>query len=176
MIPPEPNAGGTSAASQAPAVRTTTVARARAKSGKPARPAASAKAAAPRLFKAAAVERPSGVKAAVTHSAKSPKAPKSPAKAGKAAKPAKVPKAATLAKPGRVKLVRDSFTLPKSDIELLAALKQRVLKQGREAKKSELVRAGIHALAALDDAAFGTAVAAVPRLKTGRPQRKTGGK
>lgn len=74
----------------------------------------------------------------------------------------------------RVKLVRDSFTMPKADFEMIDALKQRALKQGREVKKSELLRAGLHALAALGEAAFGAAVAAVPRLKTGRPHQKKG--
>jgi hypothetical protein len=101
-----------------------------------------------------------------------------PSKPTQAAKPAKPPKAAAAAaaeaKAERVKLVRDSFTLPRSDVDLLVALKQRALKQRHEAKKSELVRAGLHALAALDDAGFLAALAAVPRLKTGRPERKKG--
>lgn len=83
-------------------------------------------------------------------------------------KPAKSKPAAA----ARVKLVRDSFTMPEADFELIGKLKQRALKQGREVKKSELLRAGLHVLAATGDAAFGTAVAAVPRLKTGRPHAK----
>ena len=89
---------------------------------------------------------------------------------GKAAKPTTTP--AAEAKPERVKLVRDGFTMPKADYELIAALKARALRLGQEVKKSELLRAGLHLLAGADDAGFGVAVAAVPRLKTGRPHQK----
>lgn len=96
-------------------------------------------------------------------------APKGAAAAAPAAKKASKKKAAA---PVRVKLVRDSFTMPEADFELIGKLKQRALKQGREVKKSELLRAGLHVLAATNDAAFGAAVAAVPKLKTGRPHAK----
>ena len=72
----------------------------------------------------------------------------------------------------RVKLIRDSFTMPKPDFELIGSLKQRALALGREVKKSELLRAGLHALSAQSDGAFTSAVSAVPRLKTGRPHHK----
>ena len=72
----------------------------------------------------------------------------------------------------RATLVRDSFTMPKADFELLGSLKQRALKLGHEVKKSELLRAGLHALAASSEASFSAAVVAVPRLKTGRPRQK----
>lgn len=74
-----------------------------------------------------------------------------------------VPKAKT-------KLVRDSFTMPKAEYELLAQLKQRGTVLHRHVKKSELLRAGIAALAALPDEAFLTALDRVPSLKTGRPK------
>jgi hypothetical protein len=41
------------------------------------------------------------------------------------------------------KVVRDSFTMPKSDYEKLAALKQKCLDAGVAVKKSELLRAGL---------------------------------
>ncbi len=77
-----------------------------------------------------------------------------------------------LPKAERAKLMRDSFTMPKVDFEMIATLKKRALAAGQEVKKSELLRAGLHALAALDEAAFASTVAAVPRLKTGRPRQK----
>jgi hypothetical protein len=102
--------------------------------------------------------------------AKTPKSTEAPKKAAvSTARPAAAP-----VKSERVKLVRDSFTMPKADFEMIDTLKQRALKQGREVKKSELLRAGLHALAALGDTAFGSVVAAVPRLKTGRPHQKKG--
>jgi hypothetical protein len=81
------------------------------------------------------------------------------------------PEAATPTKASKPKLVRDSFTFPKAEYELLAALKKRVMTSGHEVKKSELLRAGIALLSALDDAALVTAVGRVEKLKTGRPAR-----
>ena len=52
---------------------------------------------------------------------------------------------------------------------VLEELKQRATKLTRLIKKSELLRAGIKALAALPDAAFLTALEQVPTIKTGRP-------
>ncbi len=84
----------------------------------------------------------------------------------KAVVPAKAEKAT---KPKKPKLVRDSFTIPKTEYLVLDELKQRAAKLTRPAKKSELLRAGIKALAALSDAAFLTALEQVPAIKTGRP-------
>ena len=72
-------------------------------------------------------------------------------------------------KPKKPKLVRDSFTIPKTEYAVLEALKARALMGGTAAKKSEVLRAGIMALAALPDAAFAKALSAVPAIKTGRP-------
>ena len=83
-------------------------------------------------------------------------------------KPA-APKADKKGKPEKVKVVRDSFTIPKSEYAAIAELKKRALAQGSEVKKSELLRAGLMLLAAASDAAFGKALAQVPTLKTGRP-------
>ncbi|MGE0498493.1 MAG: hypothetical protein AB7I35_05950 [Ramlibacter sp.] len=115
--------------------------------------------------------------------AKAP-APKAPAKKAKAiapkpaAKPAATPKATQPKaakpvkpeKPKKPKLVRDSFTIPKAEFTVLDDLKQRAAKLGTPAKKSELLRAGIKALAAMSDVAFKAALSAVPAIKTGRPK------
>ena len=74
-------------------------------------------------------------------------------------------------KPKKPKLVRDSFTIPKSEFMVLQELKQRVGKAGVAAKKSEILRAGIKALAAMNDNALAAALAAVPAIKTGRPAK-----
>ena len=96
--------------------------------------------------------------------AKTPAPKRAPVKAvKKVAEPVKTEK---LKKP---KLVRDSFTIPKAEYVVLDELKERANKLTRPAKKSELLRAGIKALAALSDAAFLTALARVPAIKTGRP-------
>ncbi|MBC7993651.1 MAG: hypothetical protein H7Z15_10455 [Rhizobacter sp.] len=71
---------------------------------------------------------------------------------------------------GKPKLVRDSFTIPKSEYLVLEVLKVRAVKLTRPAKKSELLRAGIQALSQMTDKAFLAALDSVPSLKTGRPK------
>ena len=78
-------------------------------------------------------------------------------------KPIKVEKAK------KPKMIRDSFTIPKTEYVVIDALKERAGKLSRAAKKSELLRAGVKALAAMSDAAFLAALAAVTTIKTGRP-------
>jgi hypothetical protein len=68
------------------------------------------------------------------------------------------------------KLVRDSFTIPKSEYLVLESLKLRAATLARPAKKSEVLRAGIGALNAMGDRAFLAALGRVPSLKTGRPK------
>lgn len=87
-----------------------------------------------------------------------------PAKASPATPPAKAEK------PKKSKLVRDSFTIPKAEYLVLDELKQRAARLGVPAKKSEVLRAGIKALAAMSDVAFLASMAAVPAIKTGRPK------
>lgn len=67
------------------------------------------------------------------------------------------------------KLIRDSFTIPKAEYVVIEALKERAGKLARAAKKSELLRAGVKALAAMSDTNFLIALNAVPTIKTGRP-------
>jgi hypothetical protein len=66
-------------------------------------------------------------------------------------------------------VVRDSFTMPVSDYELIGALKQRCLGLGIAIKKSELLRAGLATLRRLSDESLAQVVAAVESVKTGRP-------
>ncbi|WP_286138013.1 hypothetical protein [Polaromonas sp. C04] len=96
------------------------------------------------------------------------------------ASPAKAAVAKTVARPKaadkptkarKPKLVRDSFTIPKIEYGVLDELKQRAAKLAHPVKKSEVLRAGIKALAALPDAVFLTALEAVPAIKTGRPSQ-----
>jgi len=89
-----------------------------------------------------------------------------------ASKPApapKVEKSAKMEKTKKPKLVRDSFTIPKTEYVVLDELKQRAARLAHPVKKSELLRAGIKALAAMPDAAFLKAMENVPAIKTGRP-------
>jgi len=74
------------------------------------------------------------------------------------------------AKAHKPKLVRDSFTIPKDEYAVLDALKRRALGLEHHVRKSELLRAGIQVLAAMNDKALLKAIGAVPTLKTGRPK------
>lgn len=108
----------------------------------------------------------------VTHTAATPVAKAALKTAVKAvAKPVLMPKAEKPVKAKKPKLVRDSFTIPKAEYGVLDALKQRAAKLTHAVKKSELIRAGVKALAAMPDAAFLSALKAVPAIKTGRPAK-----
>jgi len=76
------------------------------------------------------------------------------------------------AKLPKLKMERDSFTMPKTEYAQFAVLKDRLLKLGQPVKKSELLRAGIMQLAAMTDTALKAAMAKVPTIKTGRPNKK----
>src|SRR5262249_55820558 len=132
----------------------------------PATTTAPAAADAPRAaaVKPAAPARKTPKRAAVKPAPKAKAAAKAPAP--KAAAKPKVDKPAKEKKP---KLVRDSFTIPKPEYVVLDALKARASKLSRPVKKSELLRAGIKALATMADADYLKALAAVPAIKTGRP-------
>lgn len=86
------------------------------------------------------------------------------------AKPAKKSRPEKKAE-GKVKVVRDSFTMPQSDYDMIAQLKQKTLKNGVHVKKSELLRAGLHALSKLSAAQLQKAVSGLEKIKTGRPKK-----
>lgn len=125
----------------------------------PTKSAAAPSASTPATKKSAAVK----AKAATTVSSAKPL---KPTKTAPAAAPA--PKAD---KPRKVKLVRDSLSIPKDEYEVIAELKVRAGKLGHAAKKTEILRAGLKAVAALSDTAFLAALQAVPSIKTGRPAK-----
>jgi outer membrane biosynthesis protein TonB len=101
--------------------------------------------------------------------AKAPKVAK-PAKQAKSAKPVAA-KSESASKAKKVKLVRDSFTIPKDEYEQIANLKLALAKQGRTAKKSELLRAGLLLLSRQTAGALLASVDALTPVKTGRPKK-----
>ena len=123
------------------------------------------------------------VKTAAKKPAAKPAASKVPTKSA-AIKPAATAKTAPnktekekIAKPvkekaPKLKMERDSFTMPKTEYAQFHVLKERLNKLGQPAKKSELLRAGIMQLTAMTDAALKAALAKVPAIKTGRPKKK----
>lgn len=85
--------------------------------------------------------------------------------------PASKPVAEKQLKDKKIKMVRDSIAIPKTEYLVLDEMKLRAGKLEVQIKKTELIRAGIKLLAALPDAAFQAALRAVPNLKTGRPSK-----
>ncbi len=144
----------------------TTSAAAKPSTTTPAKKTAAPKAAAVKATSSAtASKKPVAAKAAVSKSAVS--------------KPVTVKKVAATKTPvvkapkaPKLKMERDSFTMPKTEYAQFAVLKDRLVKLGQPAKKSELLRAGIMQLAAMTDAALKAAMAKVPTIKTGRPNKK----
>jgi len=61
-------------------------------------------------------------------------------------------------------LVRDSFNFPEAEYAHLVKLKQRLMADGVEVKKSELLRAGLVLLSSLDEAVLKEFLAKVPRV------------
>jgi hypothetical protein len=80
----------------------------------------------------------------------------------KVLKTEKIEKTQKVKKP---KMVREGFSMPKNEYEILSRLKVRAAKMSYQVKKSELLRAGIKALEAMNDAAFASSLAAVLTLK-----------
>jgi hypothetical protein len=146
------------ASSRKPAVRSAAA---------PVKPATAVKPSA-RLRAASAAQDATGKAAKGKDQGKGKDKPKAGSGADKMARPASPDDAPDGGKPKKPKLLRDSFTIPKAEYEVLATLKARAAKAGRPVKKSELLRAGIKALAALPDLAFVSALIAVPPLKTRR--------
>ena len=109
------------------------------------------------------------VKKAATKPVRKTAVKKAPVKStvSKTTKPVKAVKPAKVKKP---KLVRDSFTIPKDEYVVIDSLKIRAGKLGQAVKKSELLRAGVKALAAMSDIQFKAALSNVPTIKTGRPK------
>lgn len=153
-----PDAGKPQAAKSAVKRRTTRAAKPAASKPARKRPSAAAKPAT-----SAAKKTPTQAAAA---------AKRAPAKkAAQAAKPASTEKTGKPAKAKKVKLVRDSFTMPETEYAVIALLKKRCLKAGVSAKKSEILRAAVAGLAKLSDASVVAAIRRLEPIKTGRPAK-----
>jgi hypothetical protein len=118
---------------------------------------------------AAAAKKPAA--SAKTKSAKPAKAVKA---ALKSAKSGAKPRVTTVEKDKvkKPKLVRDSFTMPEAEYQVLGDVKKACLKAGIAVKKSELLRVGVALLKGLDSARLKDLIAALPPLKAGRPKQE----
>lgn len=98
-------------------------------------------------------------------------APVKVAKEAKVAKEEKVAKEAKVAKKPKPKVVRDSFTMPQSEYQKIAHIKEIGLKAGLQVKKSEVLRAGVIALCAMNEEQLKVALSSLDKIKTGRPNK-----
>lgn len=114
---------------------------------------------------------------AVSKPVKTPAVKSKPAPAEKAgvkpavAAPKPVAKPEVKEKLRKVKLVRDSFTMPEAEYAVLGDVKKACLKAGIEVKKSELLRVGVALIRQLDTARLKEILASLPTLKAGRPKK-----
>ena len=108
-------------------------------------------------------------------------------KARTPAKPAAVPavKATVVAQAGaalkqsdkkakknhKEKVVRDSFTMPQSEYQKIAEIKEACLKAGLHVKKSEVLRAGLKALGEKSVAQLKQSLSGLEKIQTGRPKK-----
>lgn len=155
------------------AVPAANVAASKPQAAKPAVKRRTTRTAKPAASKAASTRTPAIAKPATTAAKKTATRPKpAPAtKAAQAAKPVSTGKTSKPAKAKKVKLVRDSFTMPDAEYEQIAALKKRCLNAGVSAKKSEILRAAVANLAKLSDSSLVAAVRRLEVIKTGRPAK-----
>lgn len=79
---------------------------------------------------------------------------------------------ATPAKPTKkVKVVRDSFSMPQDDYALIAKLKEKALAGGLQVKKSALLRAGLQLLDKSSALQLKRAISGLTPIKTGRSKK-----
>lgn len=107
--------------------------------------------------------------AATETSPKKPVAKKTAVKA--AAKPVRSPAKPEKKAKQKVKVVRDSFTMPEGEYRKIAEIKESCLKAGLPVKKSEVLRAGLQALASLNTAQLKRLLGSLEKIKTGRPKK-----
>lgn len=71
----------------------------------------------------------------------------------------------------QTKTIRDTFSIPQCDYNLIAHLRNQCLLQGIQTTKSEIVRAGLRALNGLTVDELKQAASKIEKVKTGRPKK-----
>ena len=120
------------------------------------------------------VAKKASVKKVATKKVAAKKATAKKATAKKVAPSSKQPVSSTTApatKTKKVKLVRDSFTMPANEYQILQDTKKASLKAGFEIKKSDLLRIGVGLLKTLSVTQLAAARAALTTLHAGRPKK-----
>jgi hypothetical protein len=74
--------------------------------------------------------------------------------------------------PAPAKVIRDGYTMPADDYALIAQLQATGLEAGLAVSKSEVLRAGLHALKALSPDELRQVLAALEKVKPGRPPKQ----
>ena len=92
------------------------------------------------------------------------------ANAGVEKTPAAPPVAEPKEKSRKPKLVRDSFTMPEAEYQVLGDVKKACLKAGVAVKKSELLRVGVALIRQLGLTELRQVLAGLAPLKPGRPK------
>jgi hypothetical protein len=90
-------------------------------------------------------------------------------KPGVKAAPKKAAKKAK--KENKKKVIRDSFTMPQNEYSKIAEIKAICLKSKMHVKKSEVLRAGLKMLAALNAVQLKQKLGSLEKIKTGRPHK-----
>ena len=93
-----------------------------------------------------------------SHDGDSPSLPVSSSKAPEPEKPK-----------NQKRVIRDSFTLPTDDYELITTIRERCLDSRVTINKSEVIRAGLHALNEMSNSELLAVVDSLTKIKTGRP-------
>ena len=88
-----------------------------------------------------------------------------------AVKPVPIQAGIKAKKEHRLKVVRDSFTMPQNEYQKIAEIKAACLKAKMRVKKSEVLRAGLQVLAELDPARLKFILNSLEKIKTGRPKK-----
>ena len=75
--------------------------------------------------------------------------------------------------PSHEKVIRDGFTMPASDYALITELRDKSLQAGINLTKSEVLRAGLHALNKMKVVELNELIQGLERVKTGRPGKSS---
>lgn len=67
-----------------------------------------------------------------------------------------------------IKVIKENYTMPESDYQLLETLRKRFATRGNILSKSETIRAGLQALAVLSDEELSSIATNLVKLKPGR--------
>jgi hypothetical protein len=73
--------------------------------------------------------------------------------------------------PAKEKVVRDTFSFPISDHQLIITLRKQCLRAGVEISRSEIIRAGLYALKEMSEANLLETVGKIEHIKTGKPKQ-----